>query len=90
MIITDPTLAKDLKAGVCNPKELSRYLLNNYPATQLAEALAQELIESHVAKPIVLTEQEFNSHFRIRGLRLVDGKWEKEPRGQYSKKDTTL
>ena len=86
-MIIDAELTKQLKAGICNPKELARYLLNNYPATQLAEALAEELIESHVAKPIVLSEQEFNYHFRIRGMRLVDGKWEKEPRGQYRKKD---
>ena len=86
MTINDPELVKQLKAGICNPVELSKYLLNNYPATQLAEALAQELIESQVSKPIVLTKEQFETHFRVQGWRFVDGQWQPEARGNYSKK----
>lgn len=87
MIIPDAELTKQLKAGICNPKELSRYLLNNYPATQLAEALAEELIENTSSKPIVLTREQFETHFRVQGWKFVDGQWQPETRGNFRKKD---
>ena len=87
MIIDDPILVKDLKAGVCNPAELERYLLNHYPATVLAHELAQELIESVASKPIVLTMEQLMSHIRIQGYRWQNGELVHENRGNYSKKE---
>ena len=86
MLIEDPTLLKDLKAGVCNPAELGRYLLNHYPATVLANELAEAIIEQQTTKPIVLTKEAFESHFRIQGWRFEEGQWFPETRGQFSKK----
>ena len=88
MLIEDPTLARDLKAGIANPAELDRYLLTHLPAPALAHELAAMLIEAQASKPVVLTQAEFFSHFRIQGLRLdKDGNLVKEPRGNYSKKE---
>ena len=82
----DPTLLKDLKAGVANPVELEKWLIANVPATQLAHELAYFLIQEQVSKPIVLTKQEFAAHFRVQGYRIIDGKLTEEARGNYSKK----
>lgn len=87
MIITDQNLLKDIKAGVANPVEVEKYLLNNFSAPALAHELADYILEAQATKPIVVTQAEFFSHFRIQGLRLKDGNLVKEPRGNYSKKE---
>ncbi len=87
MFINDPELVKQIKAGIANPKELSRYLLNHYSAPLLADALAEELIENQASKPIVMTVEEFQAHFRLRGYRFQDGNLIKEGRGRYSNKE---
>lgn len=87
MLIEDPALAKDLKAGIVNPAELERYLLTHYPAPALAHELAQCLIESQAMAPIVLTMTQLQSHVRIQGFRWgPNGELVKENRGNYSKK----
>lgn len=88
MIITDQNLLKDIRAGVANPVEVEKYLLNNFSAPALAHELADYILEAQATKPIVVTQSEFFSHFRIQGLRLdKDGNLVKEPRGNYSKKE---
>lgn len=86
MLITDPTLARDLKSGIVNPAELERWLITNVPAPQLAHELAELLIQEQVSKPIILTKEQFNVHFRVQGYRVIDGKLTEEARGNYSKK----
>lgn len=87
MIITEPNILKDIKAGVANPTEVEKWLLNNVPATVMAHELAAMLIEEQASQRIVVTESQFFSHFRIQGYRIVDGKLVKENRGNYSKKE---
>ena len=88
MIITDQNLIKDIRAGIANPVEVEKYLLNNFSAPALAHELASYILEAQASKPVVLTQAEFFSHFRIQGLRLdKDGNLVKEPRGNYSKKE---
>ena len=88
MIITDQNLIKDIRAGIANPVEVEKYLLNNFSAPALAHELASYILEAQASKPGVLTQAEFFSHFRIQGLRLdKDGNLVKEPRGNYSKKE---
>ena len=86
MIITDPNLQKDLKAGTANPVEVEKWLLNNVPVTKMAHELAAMLIDDQASQRIVITESQFFSHFRIQGYRFVDGKLVEETRGNYSKK----
>lgn len=87
MIITDPNILKDLKAGIANPVEVEKWLLNNCSAPALAHELADYILEAQATKPIVLTQAEFFSHFRIQGLRLdKEGNLVRETRGKYSKK----
>ena len=87
MLIEDPTLARDLKAGIANPAELERYLLTHLPAPALAHELAECLINEQAMAPIVLTLQQFQSHVRIQGYRWKDGELVRENRGNYSKKE---
>lgn len=87
MTINEPELVKQLKAGICNKVELARYLLNNYSAPMLADALAEELIKGQSIKPVVMTVEEFQAHFRLRGYRFQDGNLIKEGRGRYSNKE---
>lgn len=49
--------------------EAAAYLMNNYPVTQISEALADLLLSDfQPVKPIVLTQEEFDAHFRLRGI----------------------
>ncbi len=81
--ITDQTLARDIKEGTANPQTVSRYLLTNYTAVQLADALAEEMVNSTYGKPITLTKQAFFQHFRIAGIKMDEnGNLVPEQRGQ--------
>lgn len=82
MVITDSELLKQIRAGIANPVELERWLINNVPVSQMAHELADFILENRANKPIVLTQEEFEAHFRIRGYRFVEGRWEKETRGR--------
>ena len=86
MLINDPELIKQIKAGIANPTEVEKYLLNNFSAPALAHELAEYMLEAQASKPVVLTQAEFMAHFRIQGFRFVNGELVKEPRGNYSKK----
>ena len=82
----DPTLLKDLKAGIVNQAELEKWLITNVPVPQLVHELAELLMQEQVNKPIVITKEQFATHFRVQGYRVVDGKLVEEARGNYSKK----
>ena len=86
MLITDPTVLKDIQNGITTKEELGRYLLNHFPATALANDLAEAILTQQKNKPIVMSIDEFNAHFRLRGYRFQDGQLIKENRGHYSKK----
>ena len=86
MLIDDPTLARDLKAGIANPAELERYLLTHMPAPALAHELAQCLIDEQALKPIVITMDQLQAHIRVQGFRWQDGQLTPETRGNFSKK----
>lgn len=87
LTINDQTLLKDLKAGVVNPNELARHLLNNFSAPDLAKELADYMIQSQVSRPIVIGIDEFMAHFRLRGYQWQDGNLLKETRGRKSNQD---
>ena len=86
MIINDADLARDLKAGIANPVEVEKWLLNNVPPVQLAHELAECLIEMQALKPIVITMDQLQAHIRVQGFRWQDGQLIKENRGNFSKK----
>ena len=49
--------------------EAAQYLMNNYPVTQIAEVLADLLLtDFQPMKPMVISQEEFEQHFRIRGF----------------------
>lgn len=84
------TLAKRVEGMSLD--EASKYLTNNYPVTQIAEALADFLLsDSKTAKPIIITQEEFEAHFRIKGF-TVDNAVERRgrPRKVKQKPDTLL
>ena len=88
MIITEPNLLKDIRAGIANPVEVEKYLLNNFSAPALAHELADYILEAQATKPIVLTRQQLMAHVRIQGFRWdADGALVPETRGKSSKKD---
>ncbi len=87
MLITDPTTLKDFNNGILSHEELSHYLLTHFSAVALANELAEYMQEARINKPIVMSIEEFQAHFRLRGYRFQDGALIKENRGHYSKKD---
>lgn len=58
----------DAKSGNMTLDALADYLLKNYPVFEIARSLA-ETIEYTEPKPIVISEEEFRTHFRIRGVK---------------------
>lgn len=96
MIITNQTVINDLQAGILQPEELAKHLLNNFSAPQLAAELAKYIIDEKAKKPIVITKEQLMAHIRIQGFRWQDGELVPEGRGRYAnrglfeRKDTTL
>ena len=89
MLINDPTIARRLREGTIPVEELQYWLINNLPVPQLAHELAECLIEQQVSKPILITQDEFMAHFRVKGTKWVDGQMVPEGRGanRWSKKE---
>ena len=82
MLSIDRQIYKQYKDGEISTKEVADYLLRTYPVTEIALALAETLDFDY--KPITITQEEFNLHFRIKGVR-ADGT--PENRGTYKRKD---
>ena len=67
MIQIDRNIYKQYKDGEISVKQVADYLLRTYPVTEIALALAETLDID--IKPITITQEEFNLHFRIRGIK---------------------
>lgn len=72
MIQIDRNIARRYKEGELSTKDLADYLLRTYPASEIALALAETFAFEDAFKPIAITQEEFNLHFRIKGVR-ADG-----------------
>ena len=83
----DNEIVRNLRAGTIDEERLARYLLENFTAIQLAQELSNMLITEQGRKPVVLSKEQFEQHFRITGYRFINGTWEKEPRGKVKKED---
>ena len=81
-------MVRDLQNGILTVDELTRHLLKNYSAYQLAEELSKILINNaeEPAKPIVMSVEDFQAHFRLKGYRFQDGQLVKENRGKVKEK----
>ena len=79
MITIDRQIYKQYKDGEISTQGLADYLLRTFPVTEIALALAETVAFDAEFKPITLTQEEFNLHFRIRGIK-PNG--EKEKRGR--------
>lgn len=66
-------------------EEATQYLMNNYPVTQIAESLADLLLSDYQpVKPIIISEEDFAQHFRIKGI-TADGTAENRGRPKKEK-----
>ena len=85
-LLKDPVWVKDIKAGVVNATGVANYLLRTVTANELANALADYLIEDVLGNsftPILITEEMFKQHIRIKGWKDIDGfTGTKETRGR--------
>ena len=67
--------------------EAAQYLINNYPVTQIAEALADMLLSDYAeVKPITISEEEFRKYFKIRGI-TADNQLERRGRPRLNRED---
>lgn len=67
--------------------QAAQYLVNNYPVTQIAEALADYFLsDSTQVKPITISEEEFRNHFKIRGI-TADNQLERRGRPRLNRED---
>lgn len=85
MIQLDRNIYRQAKTGEMTLQQLADYLLRTYPVYEIALSLA-ETINYEAPKPITITREEFEAHFRIRGVK-SDGSEEKRGR---PKSDATL
>lgn len=82
MIQIDRTIYRQAKSGEMTKEQLANYLLKTFPVYEIALALAETL--DYDIKPITLTQEEFDAHFRIRGIK-PDG----TPENRGRRKDKT-
>lgn len=78
MIALDRNVYRQAKTGEMPLQQLADYLLRTYPVYEIALSLA-ETINYEAPKPITITKEEFEQHFRIRGVK-SDGSEEKRGR----------
>lgn len=83
MIQLDRNIYKQYKDGEISVKQVADYLLRTYPVTDIALALAETL--DFDFKPITISKEEFELHFRIRGIK-PDG----TPENRGKRRDKTM
>lgn len=83
MIQIDRALYRQYKDGEISVKQVADYLLRTYPVTDIALALAETL--DFDFKPITISKEEFELHFRIRGIK-PDG----TPENRGKRRDKTM
>lgn len=88
MIALDRNIYRQAKAGEMSLEKLADYLLKNYPVYEIAMSLA-ETIQYEPVKPIAISREEFEAHFRIRGVK-ADGTEENRGRPRSVKSDSLL
>lgn len=89
MFIKDQNIIRSLRDKSITVDQLAKYLLENYPASQLAHELAEEILTDLLgySKKVVLTAQQFENFFKVQGYRIVNGELQKEPRGKVKQED---
>lgn len=88
MIQLDRNVYRQAKTGEMTLQQLADYLLRTYPVYEIALSLA-ETINYEAPKPIAITREEFEQHFRIRGVK-ADGTEENRGRPRTVKSDSLL
>lgn len=83
MITIDRQIYRQAKSGEMSKEQLANYLLKTFPVYEIALALAETLDIDY--KPIAITQEEFNLHFRIRGIK-PDG----TPENRGKRRDKTM
>ncbi len=78
MIQIDRNIAKKYRDGEIDIKDIANYLITTFPVMDIAISLA-ETFDFEETKPIVISQEEFEKHFRIRGVR-PDGTEERRGR----------
>lgn len=68
MIKLERDVYRQARSGEMTLQQLADYLLRTYPVYEIAMSLA-ETINFQEIKPIVISEEEFRTHFRIRGIK---------------------
>ena len=83
LVIHDKEMFNDIKNGIVSVEEVTAFLMRSYPVTTLAHELAEVLMNDGRmgVKPVVLTQAQFKSMFRVQGFRWVDGELKPENRG---------
>ena len=96
MIKLSKELEKEVKDGIAEIRDISKYLIDNYPVKVIADELA-ELLLLQPTEQIIVSQEQFNSLislFRVRGFKGTDVAEEKverrgRPRGSLNKREDT-
>lgn len=71
LAIKDPVLKKEIQDGIAQKKDVVHYLLKNYSVLDLAEDIADSIMNATTISPITITAEEFLAHFKIRGYKMT-------------------
>ena len=69
MISIDRATARKLANGEISTQDLADIFIKTYPAMEIALALAETYEYELDSRPIVISQEEFSRHFRIKGVR---------------------
>lgn len=67
-IYIDREIMRKYKEGYMTKEDLADYLLKTFPAKDIALSLVNTLDYDY--KPIAISLEDFNNHFRIKGTKL--------------------
>lgn len=90
MITLSKEVSRSIENGAITQEELSRILVEDYSAKNIADSLAEAMLEKReeTPSPIVIEKDDYDriiSLFRVKGLRVVDGQVIEETRGRKKK-----
>lgn len=82
-LLIDRDIMRRYKEGYMTKEDLADYLLKTFPAKDIALSLVNTLDYDY--KPIAISLEDFNNHFRIKGTKSTG---EEERRGRKPKNYT--
>lgn len=67
--IRNSEIVSNIRNGEATVEMIEKYLMENHPITDIVRSLAEYLKDDSGYKPIIISQQQFEKHFRLTGIR---------------------